>query len=148
MRFPSLLGGTGVAPVGKACRERAERRLQIVDRRRVARVAGERVEFALDVDLSVDFGFHVQKPYSGCSQGYWKNHSSWPWPYTQSTLFGDVFEDAFPGMTLHAVLWQGGGGLNALGRQTVAALLNASSLRAGPAALLAHSALYSGVRSS
>jgi hypothetical protein len=79
------------------------------------------------VDLTVDFGFHVPKPYNGCSHGYWKNHSSWPWPYTPGTLFSDVFEDAFPGMTLLAVLQQGGGGLNALGRETVAALLNASS---------------------
>ena len=30
-------------------------------------------------------------------------------------------------MTLNQVLWQGGGGLNALGRHAVAALLNASS---------------------
>ena len=42
-------------------------------------------------------------------------------------MFSDVFEDAFPGMTLLDVLKQGGGGLNALGRHTVAALLNASS---------------------
>jgi hypothetical protein len=38
-----------------------------------------------------------------------------------------VFEDAFPGMTLVQVLDLGGGGLNALGRHTVAALLNAAS---------------------
>jgi len=38
-----------------------------------------------------------------------------------------VHEDAFPGMTLVQVLAQGGGGLKALGRHTVAALLNASS---------------------
>ena len=37
------------------------------------------------------------------------------------------FDDAFPGMTLLEVLSQGGGGLNALGRHTVAALLNAAS---------------------
>ena len=80
------------------------------------------------VDLTIDFGFHVPEPLEGCSHGYWKNHtSSWPSPYTPNTLFSDVFEDAFPGVTLHAVLQQGGGGLNALGRETVAALLNAAS---------------------
>ena len=36
-------------------------------------------------------------------------------------------ENAFPGMTLREVLAQGGGGLIALGRHTVAALLNAES---------------------
>jgi hypothetical protein len=66
----------------------------------------------------------------GCTPGYWKapqHHDSWTAPYTPSTLFSDVFEDAFPGMTLLQVLNQGGGGLNALGRHTVAALLNAAS---------------------
>ena len=38
-----------------------------------------------------------------------------------------MFEDAFPEMTLLEVLKQGGGGLIALGRHTVAALLNAAS---------------------
>jgi hypothetical protein len=38
-----------------------------------------------------------------------------------------VFADAFPGMTLQQVAAQGGGGLKALGRHTVAALLNAAS---------------------
>jgi hypothetical protein len=38
-----------------------------------------------------------------------------------------VFDDAFPGMTLLQVLELGGGGLNALGRHTVAALLNAAA---------------------
>ncbi len=66
----------------------------------------------------------------GCSPGYWKQSQhtgNWPAPYTPGTLFGSVFENAFPGKTLLQVLTQGGGGLNALGRQTVAALLNASS---------------------
>lgn len=63
----------------------------------------------------------------GCTPGYWKqahHFDSWPAPYTPDTPFGSVFEDAFPGMTLRDVLWQGGGGLRALGRHTVAALLN------------------------
>ncbi len=66
----------------------------------------------------------------GCTPGYWKHHhhfDSWTAPYTPSTLFGDVFENAFPGKTLLEVLKQGGGGLKALGRHTVAALLNAAS---------------------
>jgi hypothetical protein len=66
----------------------------------------------------------------GCTPGYWKqdhHFDSWTAPYTPNTLFSDVFEDAFPGMTLLEVASQGGGGLNALGRHTVAALLNAAS---------------------
>jgi hypothetical protein len=66
----------------------------------------------------------------GCSPGYWKqphHFGNWPAPYATTTLFGSVFENAFPGKTLLQVLSQGGGGLNALGRQVVAALLNASS---------------------
>jgi len=65
----------------------------------------------------------------GCTPGYWKQEhhfASWE-GYDPMTPFVDVFEDAFPGMTLLEVLKQGGGGLHALGRHTVAALLNASS---------------------
>jgi len=66
----------------------------------------------------------------GCTPGYWKqphHFDSWAAPYTPETLFADVFEDAFPGLTLLEVLKLRGGGLNALGRHTVAALLNAAS---------------------
>jgi hypothetical protein len=66
----------------------------------------------------------------GCTPGYWKqphHFDSWPAPYTPNTLFSDVFENAFPGKTLVQVAAQGGGGLKALGRHTVAALLNAAS---------------------
>jgi uncharacterized repeat protein (TIGR01451 family) len=66
----------------------------------------------------------------GCTPGYWKqghHFDSWTSPYTPKTLFSDVFEDAFPGKTLLEVLGQGGGHLIALGRHTVAALLNAAS---------------------
>ncbi len=66
----------------------------------------------------------------GCTPGYWKqphHFGNWTLPYTPGTMFSDVFEDAFPGMTLVQVLGQGGGGLNALGRHLVAALLNAAS---------------------
>ena len=66
----------------------------------------------------------------GCTPGYWKqtqHFDSWTAPYTPNTLFSAVFENAFPGMTLLEVLSQGGGGLNALGRHTVAALLSSAS---------------------
>lgn len=67
----------------------------------------------------------------GCTPGYWKqpqHFDSWALPYTPGTLFSSVFEDAFPGKTLLQVMETGGGGLYALGRHTVAALLNSASL--------------------
>ncbi len=66
----------------------------------------------------------------GCTPGYWKQEQhldSWTAPYTPTTLFNDVFADAFPGMTLMQVLKSEAGGLNALGRHAVAALLSAAS---------------------
>ena len=66
----------------------------------------------------------------GCTPGYWKQEQhfdSWPSPYLPSDQFSAYFEDAFPGQTLLQVLSQGGGKLIALGRHTVAALLNAAS---------------------
>jgi hypothetical protein len=65
----------------------------------------------------------------GCTPGYWKqkqHFGNWT-GYSPNQLFSSVFEDAFPGKTLLQVLGQGGGGLNALGRHTVAALLDAAS---------------------
>lgn len=65
----------------------------------------------------------------GCTPGYWRqsqHFDSWT-GYSPSQLFSSVFEDAFPGKTLLDVVWLGGGGLDALGRHTVAALLNAAS---------------------
>jgi len=68
----------------------------------------------------------------GCTPGYWKqkqHFGNWVGysPYPTRTLFADAgFEDVFPGMTLLQVLGQGGGGIKALGRHVVAALLNAS----------------------
>lgn len=70
----------------------------------------------------------------GCTPGYWKqsqHFDSWPLALQPSTQFSTVFADAFPGMSLLQVLSRGGGGLNALGRHTVAALLNASSIDYG-----------------
>lgn len=66
----------------------------------------------------------------GCTPGYWKqphHFDSWTAPYTPNTQFSAVFANAFPGMTLLQVLSQGGGGIKALGRHTVAALLNSAS---------------------
>jgi hypothetical protein len=66
----------------------------------------------------------------GCTPGYWKqsqHFDSWV-GYTQGQLFSSVFEDAFPGKTLLEVLSSGGNTAGeALGRHTVAALLNAAS---------------------
>lgn len=65
----------------------------------------------------------------GCTPGYWKqsqHFGSWV-GYAPSQLFSSVFANAFPGQTLLQVLSLNGGGLNALGRHAVAALLNASS---------------------
>ena len=82
----------------------------------------------MDVDPSHYFGgVGVAQ---GCTPGYWKqphHFDSWPNPFMPESLFSDVFEDAFPGKTLREVLRGGGGGLNALGRHTVAALLNAAA---------------------
>jgi hypothetical protein len=73
----------------------------------------------------------------GCTPGYWKlvdadpaeasHECNWTDPYDPTDLFDDHFENAFPGKTLLDVLSLGGGGLNALGLHTVAALLNAAS---------------------
>lgn len=66
----------------------------------------------------------------GCTPGYWKQEhhfDSWPAGILPTDLFSAYFEDAFPGKTLLEVLSAGGGQLIALGRHTVAALLNAAS---------------------
>jgi cysteine-rich repeat protein len=68
-----------------------------------------------------------EKNVDGCTPGYWRQRhhfDSYPAPYEPGTLFSDVFEDAFPGLKLKQVVRLRGGGLNALGRHTVAALLN------------------------
>jgi hypothetical protein len=66
----------------------------------------------------------------GCTPGYWKqghHFSDWTAPYDPEDSFADYFEDAFPGLTLVDVLDGNGGGLTALGRHTVAAMLNAAN---------------------
>lgn len=64
----------------------------------------------------------------GCTPGFWKQaHHADSWQgYGPNTRFNRVFANAFPGKTLREVLQLRGGGLNALGRHTVAALLNAA----------------------
>ena len=93
----------------------------------------EEADFYGFVLLILDDEIHKPKPplprpYEGCGQGFWKNHpEAWPDAYSPDDLFGDIFDDVFPGMTLMDVLRQGGGGVRSLGRHTVAALLNAAS---------------------
>jgi len=83
------------------------------------------------INKSIDFGFCERVGGTeGCTPGYWKQEQhfdSWPAPHTPDMLFSDVFEDAFPGQTLVQIAGNGGGGLDALGRHTVAALLNGAS---------------------
>jgi hypothetical protein len=65
----------------------------------------------------------------GCTPGYWKqsqHFANWV-GYSPNQAFSSVFANAFPNRTLLQVLSANGGGLNALGRHAVAALLNASS---------------------
>jgi hypothetical protein len=76
---------------------------------------------------TVSWAEPVQTGGQGCSPGYWKNHA-FPAGYSKGQLFSSVFENAFPGLTLQAVLELKGGGLNALGRQTVSAYFNAVAL--------------------
>lgn len=67
----------------------------------------------------------------GCTPGYWKqsqHFGSWTSPYAPTAAFSSVFSTtAFTGKTLLEVLGLNGGGMNALGRHAVAALLNAAS---------------------
>lgn len=66
----------------------------------------------------------------GCTPGYWKqdqHFDSWV-GYTPGQTFLSVgFDNAFPGKTLLQVLSLEAGGLDALGRHTVAALLNSTN---------------------
>ena len=65
--------------------------------------------------------------FEGCTLGYWKNHTDRWTCYSTCTLYGSVFTNApsqLSGLTLLEVLNLGGGGINNLGRQSVAALLN------------------------
>jgi hypothetical protein len=90
-------------------------------------------EVILDYTQTAVFGFkNAEAPGGGegCTPGFWKQRQhfdSWT-GYSPDDMFFDVFGvDAFPGMSLLDVLRQGGGGLKALGRHTVAALLDAAN---------------------
>jgi hypothetical protein len=76
-----------------------------------------------------DFGYRSDPcGGSGCGRGFWKDFpDAWPAPYTKDTLFDDVFDKGYPGLTLMDVLCLDGNVLNALARQSVTALLNARS---------------------
>lgn len=86
-----------------------------------------------DTDTPTETETETETPGTeGCTPGYWKapqHFDSWPAPYTPGTLFTSIdgLDDAFAGLTLLQVLELNGGGLSALGRHTVAALLNAAS---------------------
>ncbi|MEQ9451815.1 MAG: hypothetical protein RJQ07_09535 [Pseudomonadales bacterium] len=68
----------------------------------------------------------------GCTPGYWKQRhhfDSYPAEYQPDDLFNEVFDVAAfdSDLTLAQATRLRGGGLNALGRHAVAALLNAAS---------------------
>ena len=73
-------------------------------------------------------------PSSGCTPGFWKNHTS-EWA-TLGYLTGDSFNSTFgvsafnPDRTLLEAAQSGRGGADALGRHAVAALLNSAALGA------------------
>lgn len=85
---------------------------------------------APDLEDTYDFGFVPTTGDKGCSPGFWKqpeHWDSWPATFAPDTLFAAVFEDTFPGATLLDVISLRDGGLDALGRHVVAAVLNAES---------------------
>src|SRR5438093_321792 len=97
-----------------------------------------------DNNTTLDAGFYITgsiaiKKYvhpvtnvggEGLTPGFWKqtqHFSDWV-GYTQSQNYNTVFGvNDDPTLTLLGALQRGGGGMNALGRQAVAALLNASN---------------------
>lgn len=84
--------------------------------------------FGLGLVLS---GMAMANDYSeGCTPGYWKNlkkhEDSWTRVYPDDS-FSDIFGVDAGDVTLIQALRQGGKGEKALGRQAVAALLNALS---------------------
>ena len=68
----------------------------------------------------------------GCTLGYWKNHTDqWCDEYLTCDTYGAIFMNApseLASLSLLDVLNLGGGGVYNLGRQSVAALLNACSI--------------------
>jgi hypothetical protein len=93
----------------------------------LAACPGDDIDFYGYLVVVINFEEEVGE---GCSQGYWKNHNySWgPTDYNTDDLYEDIFGVLYY-KTLLGALWSGGGGENALGRQAVAALLNAAHPR-------------------
>jgi hypothetical protein len=98
--------------------------------------------FSVDVTVGGDVATDVwfkNMPYTppsggneGCTPGYWKqsqHFDSWTAPYTPSTTFASVFGSGYfsSSLTLLQALGLNGGGINALARHSVAALLNAAN---------------------
>jgi hypothetical protein len=91
----------------------------------------------------------------GCTPGFWKNHpEAFPAPFTPATTLGSVFTGLpanYASLTFQQALGQGGGDLNALLRQAVAALLSATSpevdypLTADEVISLTNAAIASGI---
>jgi hypothetical protein len=73
----------------------------------------------------------VPRGEEGCTPGFWKNHlGAWPMTYDPDQLVGSVFgaaPDEVAELTLLEGLQTGGGGVFALTRQAIAALLAAAS---------------------
>ena len=73
----------------------------------------------------------ICEDFEGCTLGYWKNHTDrWCDEYQTCDVYGEIFIGApaeLADLTLLEVLNLGGGGVYNLGRQSVAALLNACS---------------------
>jgi hypothetical protein len=69
---------------------------------------------------------HVPCPYQGCTPGYWKNHLDAWVGYSPHQTLKEVFGAYAPDGTLLEGLEFGGGGVYALTRHAVAALLNAA----------------------
>jgi hypothetical protein len=68
--------------------------------------------------------------FEGCTPGFWRqphHFGAWPTGYHPDDKFNDVFGPGLPGeLTLSEAVALGGGGINALARHSVAALLNAA----------------------
>src|SRR5262249_4636774 len=68
--------------------------------------------------------------FEGCSQSFWKTHlAAWPTTHQPSDTVGSLFAGLPPriaSLTLLQALRTDGGGLNALTRQGIAAVLNAA----------------------
>jgi len=84
----------------------------------------------LGISGTVNTGHFEPPDFEGCSPGFWKQpkrFDEWPGVFSPDDLVAGVFGSNAPeDLTLLEALQQGGGGVNALLRQAVAALLNAA----------------------